>query len=138
MQRRRAAAKTKEREEHARKFAEFSARVEAELPPLPEDFKGVSRTATLTRYLIARQYDIDKAMKVGGPPVCWGPLPKATCCVLTHSAVPVQMLKDSLEWRRENNVASVLDSNIAGTAVFPPNNPTECCFSTGSGDMARG
>lgn len=63
MHRRRAAAKSKEREENARKFAEFSKRVEAEIPPLADDFLGVSRTATLTRYLIARQYDIEKALK---------------------------------------------------------------------------
>lgn len=80
MQKRRAAAKSKLHEEHARKFAEFSSRVEAELPPLAEDFVGVSRTATLTRYLIARQYDIEKAMKVNGP--WWSPFScKLTTCL---------------------------------------------------------
>lgn len=64
MKKRAAAAKSKEHEEHTRKFQEFSKRVEAELHALPDDFTSVSRTATLTRYLIARQYDVDKAFKV--------------------------------------------------------------------------
>ena len=45
------------------RLAEFEARVAKEIGRLPSDMVGFSRSALLTRYLVARQLDVDRAMK---------------------------------------------------------------------------